>query len=177
MPQPRSSNDSGEDSRSLAEQLASRIINPLDLVLLTRDRIQETLDEATERGRMTREDANELLSELLRRGRQQTEDVLSDIEHLFGKGREQIETVTRKARKVEPVDRIVRTADRARRTVGVGGAGSSAAAIPGYDDLTARQVGDRLGDLTPAQLRNLREYERRHANRKSVLAAIEKALA
>jgi hypothetical protein len=37
-------------------------------------------------------------------------------------------------------------------------------------------VGDRLGDLTPAQLRTLRDHERRHANRKSVLSAIDKAL-
>ena len=161
-----------EQSRSLAEQLASQIFNPLGLVVLTRDRIQETLDEAAARGRMTRDDANDLVSELLRRGRQQTEDVLADIEHLFGRSREQLEAVTRLASKVEPVGAIVRTADRARRTV----IGSSSLPIESYDELTARQVADRLGTLSAGELRTVRDYERRHANRKTVLAAIEKAL-
>src|SRR5205823_6120244 len=94
---------------SLAEQLANRIIRPLGLVVLSRERIQETLDEAAEGGRITRSDANELVSELVHRGREQTEELLSDTERLLG-------------------------------------------------------------------LRGLRDYERRHANRKSVLSAIGKAL-
>jgi polyhydroxyalkanoate synthesis regulator phasin len=141
------------------------VLGPLDAVLLTRERIQETLEEAAERGRLTRSDANELVAELFQRGRQQTDDVLSDIERL-------LETATKRARKIEPVDRLVRGADRARRAAGVG----PAFPILGYDDLTAGQVQPRLGGLTPAELRRLREYERRHANRKSVLAAIERAL-
>jgi hypothetical protein len=80
--------------------------------------------------------------------------------------------LVRQARRAEPVDRIVRTADRARRTVGVG----PAFPILGYDELTAGQVNHRLGGLTPPQLRKVRDYERRHANRKTVLEAIEKAL-
>jgi len=66
----------------------------------------------------------------------------------------------------------VRGADRARRTVGVG----PTFPILGYDDLTAGQVAQRLDGLKPADLRRVRDYERRHANRKSVLAAVEKAL-
>jgi polyhydroxyalkanoate synthesis regulator phasin len=145
---------------------------PLDLVVLTRDRIQDTLDDFAERGRVTRDDANELVAELVRRGRGQTDDLLTEFEHLLDRGREQLDTATKRARRVEPVDRIVRTADRARRTVGVG----PAFPIHGYDDLTAGQVGDRLAGLTPPQLRKVRDYERRHANRKTVLEAIEKAL-
>jgi polyhydroxyalkanoate synthesis regulator phasin len=157
---------------NLAEELANRVLNPLDLVMLTRDRIQEVLDEAAERGRVTRDDANEVVSELVKRGREQTEAVLSDLEQLVGKGRDQIGTVTKRARRAEPVDRIVRTADRARRTVGVG----PSFPILAYDELTAGQVEDRLPELTVAQLRKVRDYERRHANRKSVLAGIEKRL-
>lgn len=130
-----------------AEEIANRVFRPLDLVMLTRERIQDTLDDFAERGRVTRDDANELVAELVRRGREQTDDS-------------------------EPVDRIVRTADRARRTVGVG----PAFPILGYDELTAGQVGERLRGLTPPQLRKVRDYERRHANRKTVLEAIEKAL-
>jgi len=136
----------------LTEQLVNRIIKPLGLVLLTRERIQETLDDAAERGRITRSDANDLVTELVQRGRQQTEELLADLERLLGRGREQF--------------------DRARRTVGVG----SSFPIAGYDELTASQVQSRLGSLTPAQLRRVREYELRHANRKSVLSAADSSL-
>ena len=155
-----------------AEQLANRIINPLGLVVLTRERIQDTLDEAAARGRLTRSDANELVAELVRRGRQQTEELLSDLERLLGRGRDQLDFATQRAWLSEGMDRIVRTADRARRTVGVG----PSLPIIGYDDLTAAQVTARLNGLTPAELRKVREYERRHANRKSVLGAVEHAL-
>jgi polyhydroxyalkanoate synthesis regulator phasin len=146
--------------------------NPLDLVVLTRERIQDTLDEFAERGRVTRADANDLAAELVRRGREQTDDILDEFEYLLDRGRDQLQTATKKARRAEPVDRIVRTADRARRTMGVG----PAFPILGYDELTAGQVNERLAGLTSPQLRKVRDYERRHANRKTVLEAIEKAL-
>jgi polyhydroxyalkanoate synthesis regulator phasin len=163
----------GDGLSSIVEQLANRVFKPLDLVVLTRERIQETMDEAAERGRVTRSDANALVSELVRRGRQGSDDLLKDIEALLTRGRDQLGSATRRARRAEPVDRIVRAGDRARRTVTL----SSSFPISGYDDLTAGQVATRLDGLSPAELRKVREYERRHANRKSVLAAIEKALA
>ena len=43
-------------------------------------------------------------------------------------------------------------------------------------ELTVGQVTQRLPGLSAPQLRQVRDYERRHANRKSVLAAIEKLL-
>jgi polyhydroxyalkanoate synthesis regulator phasin len=155
---------------SFAEQLVTRILKPLDAVMLTRERIQETLDEAAERGRVTRSDANDLAAELFKRGRQQSEDLISDIERLLGAGRRQLESATRRAR--DPVQRLARTADRARR----GAADAAPLPIADYDELSSAQVGQRLSGLRPAELRRVREYERRHANRKSVLAAIDKAL-
>jgi hypothetical protein len=137
-PEDESSSGNGHESHSTLEELAGRLTRPFDIVLLTRERIQATLDEAAERGRMTRADANELVAELVRRGRQQTDELL----------------------------------DRARRTVGAG----PSFPIAGYDELTVGQVAEKLPPLTPAQLRRVRDYERRHANRKSVLAAIEKLL-
>jgi polyhydroxyalkanoate synthesis regulator phasin len=160
-------------AKAKAKAPSRSLANPFDLVILTRDRIQETFDEATQHGRMTRSDANELVAELVSRGRQQTDDVLAEFERRLGRGREQLESATRKARRTEPGDRLVRTADRARRTARVG----PAFPILGYDDLTAAQVTERLTDLKPAELRKVRDYERRHANRKSVLEAVEKALA
>ena len=64
-------------------------------------------------------------------------------------------------------------ADRARRVAGVG----PSFPVTGYDDLTASQIEGRLETLTPAELRKVRDYERRNANRKSVLSAIESKLA
>jgi len=167
----RTEHDGAADG-GISDQIANRVVRPLDLVLLTRDRIQATLDEFAERGRVTRDDANELVAELVRRGREQTDDILGDLEQLLDRGRDQLEAATKMARRTEPVDRIVRTADRARRTVGVG----PAFPILGYEDLTVGQVGDRIAGLKPPQLRKVRDYERRHANRKTVLQAIERAL-
>ena len=120
---------------------AKRRINPIDALVLTRERIQEVLDDAVERGRMTRDDATQLLAELVRRG-------------------------------TAPADRLLREVDRARRAAGLG----SSFPITGYDDLTAAQVAERLDDLSSAQLRQVREHERRNANRKSVLTAVERKL-
>ncbi len=162
----------GDGLASLTEQLVNRIITPLGLVVLSRDRIEEVLDDAAARGRVTRTDASELAAELVDRGRQQTEQLLSDVERLFGRGRQQIGSATLRARRSESLDLIMRSADRARRTVGAG----QPFPILGYDDLTAAQVQVRLDGLSRAELRKVRDYERRHANRKSVLAAIDKHL-
>jgi polyhydroxyalkanoate synthesis regulator phasin len=171
----RSSTKAGASSdgvSSLAEQLVNRIIKPLGLVVLTRDRIEEVLDEAAARGRVTRSDANELVTELVNRGRQQTDQLLSDVERLFGRGRQQVGSAALRARRSESLDLLLRSADKARRTVGTG----QSFPILGYDDLTAAQVQGRLDGLSSAELRKVRDYERRHANRKSVLAAVDKHL-
>jgi hypothetical protein len=119
---------------------------PKGLVVLTRERLQEVLDEAVDRGRMTRDDATNLLAELVRRS---------------------IEGVV-----AAPADRVRREVDRARRATGLG----SSFPISGYDDMTAAQVNARLDDLTAAELRLVRAHEQRNANRKSVLAAVEREL-
>ncbi len=106
-------------------------------IVITRERVQEVLDDAVERGRMTRDDAADLLAELVRRG----EGLLSA------------------------------PADRVRRVTGLG-----SFPIEGYDDMTAAQVTEHLSDLGTAELRRVRDHERRNANRKSVLTAIERKL-
>jgi len=166
------SNPAGDGISALTEQLINRIIKPLGLVVLSRERIQEVLDDAAERGRVTRSDANELVAELINCGRQQTEQLLSDAERLLGRGRQQIGAATMRARRSESLDLLLRSADRARRTVGT----DQSFPILGYDELTAAQVQGRLDGLAPAELRRVRDYERRNANRKSVLAAIDKQL-
>jgi polyhydroxyalkanoate synthesis regulator phasin len=128
-------------------------------VMLTGDRIQEVVDDAVSRGRMTRTDAEDLVARLISLGRQQTEDIIGDLEQLLGRGAS------------TSGDRVLQRVDRARRAVGIG-----TFPILGYDDLSASQVVDRLSDLTPAQLRKVRDHEKRNANRKSILQAIERKL-
>ena len=125
---------------SIAEQLVKGTTSPKDVVLLTREHIQEALDDAASRGRVTRKDANELVAELVRRGRSGGDDVVAEIEGLLSKGRDQIGSVTKRAKRSEPVDRIVRGADRARRAAGVG----SSFPISGYPELNVSQVQARL---------------------------------
>jgi hypothetical protein len=157
---------------ALAEQLVERILKPLGLVVLSRERIQETLEDAAERGRVTRSDANELAALLIQRGRQQTDELFGDLDRFLGRGRQQIDSAAFRARRSEPLDRLVRSADRARRSVGVG----PSFPIIGYDDLTVTQIKPRLRRLNKADLRKVRTYERRHAKRKSVLGELEKLL-
>jgi hypothetical protein len=167
-------------------------MGPMEMMLLTRDRIEEALAEAVDRGRMTSADAQTLASTLVDRGRKQTNDVLKDLEGLLSRGRSEVEgrtTGVRKAaggavgaargqasgarsRAVLVAAGPLAQADRARRAAGVG----PNFPILVYDDLTADQVVGRLTDLTPAELRKVRDYERRNANRKTVLSAIESKL-
>lgn len=60
---------------------------------------------------------------------------------------------------------------------GLGGDGPSGALpIDEYEHLTAAQITQRLDGLSAAQLRTVRDHEAHHANRVSVLRAIDKRL-
>jgi polyhydroxyalkanoate synthesis regulator phasin len=180
----------------LREALRKNLIRPFDIVLISRDRIEEVMSEAVERGRVTADDAQQLANGLIQRGRKQTNDVLRDLEQLMGRGRDRIEGRTAGARRagtdaargarrqvegaargartraVKAADPVLSRADRVRRAAGVG----PNFPVTGYDDLTATQIQSRLTGLTPAELRKVRDYERRNANRKSVLNSIETKL-
>jgi polyhydroxyalkanoate synthesis regulator phasin len=157
---------------NVVEQLVNRVLGPLDIVMLSRDRIQETLDEAAKRGWITHSDANEVVLELLRRGRQQTDELLSEFRRPVARGRPQRDPARKRARRSKPVDQLLRVADRPPHSGGVG----QAFPISGYDEMTASQVNKRLPELSRPELRTVREYESRHANRKSVLETIDGAL-
>jgi len=105
------------------------------VLTITRERLQDTLDDAVRRGRMTRDDASELLAEILRRA-------------------------------------VSAPAGMVRLVTG----GDDAFPIEDYDDLTAAQVISQLSGLDAAGLRRVRDYERRNANRKTVLASVETKL-
>ncbi len=148
MPQPK--------GKTQPKAAPRKLMNPVDAVLITRDRLQEVVDDAVQRGRMTRSDASELMAEIFSRGRRTSEDLMSEVDQRLG----------------GPADRVRREVDRARRATGIG----PAFPISGYESLTAAQVQSRLDSLSSAELRKVRDYERRNANRKTVLAAIETKL-
>ena len=54
---------------------------------------------------------------------------------------------------------------------------TAASPVEHYDDLAAEEVIALLGSLEREDLATLRDYERRHANRERVLAAIDSVLA
>lgn len=174
-------------------------------VTISRDRLQEVLDDAVRRGRMTRGDAEELVSRLVTRGREQAEDILAELERLLvslreevtpavtnprrtagraaGRAKRGIGDAADRARKgvgsrvesgrrrtVAAVERPLATADRVRRRTGAG------FPISAYDQLTVRQIDKRLVDLSQAELRAVRDYERRNKARKGVLGSIERKL-
>jgi polyhydroxyalkanoate synthesis regulator phasin len=160
-------------------------------VTISRDRLQDVIDDAVRRGRMTRTDADEIVGRLITRGRDQADDLIGQLERLLAqlrqapdrarqevggraqKARQQVETSAERARKraVKELDKPLAGADRVRRAARVPGF-----PITAYDDLSVRQVDRRLEELSPAQLRKVRDYERRNKSRKGVLQAVERKL-
>jgi hypothetical protein len=151
----------GRNVGAIRELVRRSVLAPVNAVLLTRKGIEEVLEDAVTRGRMTRDDAQQVMQTLLQYGAKQTDDFLADLERLLARG--SLEERPRGASGRRSRRR------RSRRP-------ASNLAIKGYDDLSAAQVQDRLDGLTLAELRKLRDYERRHANRKTVLDRIERKL-
>ena len=160
-----SADDEAQSTLAAVRELLTRSL------MLPSDRLRETLDDAVKRGRITRADAEELIDRLMALGRQQTDDALSRVEGVIGGGSKGSGSGSKRSvvRRPPGTDRVLREVDKVRRSAGLG----STFPISGYDDLTAAQVQTRLDGLTAAELRKVRDYERRNANRKSVLDAIE----
>jgi len=116
--------------------MSPQLKNPLDVMVITRERLQDTLDDAVRRGRMTRDDASELMAEIVRRA-------IS-----------------------APTERVLRAT----------GLIEDEFPIADYDELTAAQIVSHLGALEIADLRRVRDYERRNANRKTVLNGVDAKL-
>jgi hypothetical protein len=154
-PRPRKAPE-GQPDETLASRLNTLREAMTRAVMLPTDGLRDALDDAVRRGRITRSDAEELYQSLLAAGRRQIETVLADLEQMLGRSR------------------VRQQVDLARRVTGLSTAGSFP--IPDYDGLAAAQITSRLDELSPADLRRVRDYERRHANRKTVLAAIERKL-
>jgi hypothetical protein len=150
MPAPKSRKKDAPAPEQLPDAVVAALETLHQGVVLQRERLQEVVDDAVRRGRMTRADAEDLVQSLVTSGRRQAEDLYAEMERFVGRGRRAIVS-------------------------GVGGGGPGFP-IAGYDELTGAQVQKELAGLGPAELRQVRDHERRHAKRKGVLAAIEKHL-
>ena len=180
--QSRSASSAGGRNQQQREEAALANLSALratlaEGVVITGERLQEAMDDAVRRGKVTADDAQDIVTRLVNSGRQQTRDLLEEIEQLLTRGRDTIEDTARtaagRARKAPGTDRVLKEVDRARRAAGLG----PSFPITDYENLTAAQVTDRLDELSPAELRKVRDHEKRNANRKTVLAAVEKQLA
>jgi polyhydroxyalkanoate synthesis regulator phasin len=164
----------GIEAKTVAEfreALRKNLIKPSGMVLLTRERIEEALSKS---GKLSPKEARGIAGELVKRGRKETNDVLKDLEGLLEKGRRDVSkrAGSARGRAVHAASPAIARADRARRAAKVG----SSFPISLYEDLNVGEIKTRLADLTPAELRKVRDHERRNANRKGVLSAIESKL-
>ena len=132
-------------------KLVRGVLSPFNAVLITRRNLEEVLDDAVRRGRMTRSDAQDMVQTLVTRGARVTDDLLAEIQRKLGN--------------TEALD-IDSAPDAQPRRL----------PISDYDELSAPQVQERLDGLSHVQLRTLREYEQRNANRKTVLERIDRKL-
>ena len=130
---------------------------------------------------MTRSDAEKMVTDLVSRSRKQTDTLVKELDKLVKQARKEARRQSAPVRKQagraarqarDAVDPALAQADRLRRRAGV----PSPFPITAYDQLTAVQIKSRLGDLTPAELRKVRDYEKRNEKRKGVISAVEKKL-
>lgn len=190
-----------------AEQSVQAFREALEKSLhISRERLQEVVDDAVRRGRMTRGDGEELVTRLITRGREQADDILGELERVVGQLRDEVATRAKQPRKnaERAAGRARReledASDRARQQVGDRAARARKRAvtavdqplagadrvrrrarIPGfpitaYDQLSARQIDRRLTELTRGQLRKVRDYERRNKARKGLLRSLDRKL-
>jgi polyhydroxyalkanoate synthesis regulator phasin len=169
------------EKSSRAEQSVQAFRDALEKsITISRERLQEVVDDAVKRGRMTRGDAEEMVGRLATRGREQAEDLLSQLDGVISQVREVPDRAKRevggrakKARKrtVAAVDKPLASADRVRRAARVPGF-----PITAYDQLTVKQIDGRLKGLSPKQLRQVRDYERRNRARKGLMRTLDRKL-
>jgi polyhydroxyalkanoate synthesis regulator phasin len=171
----------GTEESTRAEESVQAFREALEkTITISRERLEEVVDDAVRRGRMTRGDAEEMVGRLVTRGRDQAEDLLSQLERVLaqvreapGRAKQHVGDRAVRARKraVKAVDKPLAGADRMRRAARVPGF-----PITAYDQLTIRQIDRRMQELSLAELRRVRDYERRNKGRKSLLRSLDRRL-
>jgi len=138
-------------------------------VTISRDKLQEVIDDAVRRGRMTRADGEEMLGRLLTRGREEAEGLLSQLEPLISGVETRVKSTAKAAR--NRASAPLATADRVRRKTKLPGF-----PITAYDQLTVPQINNRLSELKKSELERVRDYETANRKRVGVLRAVERKL-
>jgi polyhydroxyalkanoate synthesis regulator phasin len=171
----------GSEESSRAEQSVQAFREALEKsITISRERLQEVVDDAVRRGRMTRGDAEEMVGRLVTRGRDQAEDLMSQLERVLSEVREAPSRAKQdlggraeqaRKRAVAAVDKPLAGADRVRRAARVPGF-----PITAYDQLSIRQIDRRLQELSRAELRRVRDYERGNKARKGLLRQLDRKL-
>jgi polyhydroxyalkanoate synthesis regulator phasin len=169
------------DDSSRAEESVQAFRDALEKsVTISRERLQEVVDDAVRRGRMTRGDAEQMVSRLITRGRDQADDLLSQLDRVLAQLRQVPDRARQQAgdraegarkRAVVAVDKPLAGADRIRR-----GARLPGFPITAYDQLSVPQIDRRLQELSRAELRRVRDYERRNKARKGLLRSLDRKL-
>lgn len=202
----KSPSGGNEEELSRAEASVAAFREALEAsVTISRERLQEVLDDAVQRGRMTRGDAEEMLSRLVTRGRDQAEEVLGELDRLVRQLRGEVTATVSNPRQragraaARTRRELEDAAERARQQVGSrveAGRRRTVSAmdqplasadrmrrmtrigfpISAYDQLTIRQIDGRLAELTRDQLRKVRDYEASHKARKGILRSIDRKL-
>lgn len=104
------------DSGTKAEQSVQAFRDALEKsVTISRERLQEVVDDAVMRGRMTRGDAEDLVTRLVTRGREQAEDIAAQLEAALTQLREAGEAATEQPRRT--ARSAGRAAGRAKREI------------------------------------------------------------
>ena len=171
----------GTEESSRAEQSVQAFREALEKsITISRERLQEVVDDAVRRGRMTRGDAEEMVGRLVTRGRDQAEDLMSQLERVLSEVREAPSRAKQdlggraeqaRKRAVAAVDKPLAGAERVRRAARVPGF-----PITAYDQLMIRQIDRRLQELSRAELRRVRDYERGNKARKGLLRQLDRKL-
>lgn len=190
-----------------AEQSVQAFRDALDKsVTISRERLQEVVDDAVRRGRMTRGDAEDLVGRLVTRGREQADDIIGQLDAVIsqlrdagteaaaqprrtatkaaGRARREFEDATVRARQeVETRAEVARKRTVAAVDQPLANADrvKRRAKVPGlpisaYDQLSVRQIDTRLPELTPRQLQKVRDYEQGHKARKGLLRSLDRKL-
>jgi polyhydroxyalkanoate synthesis regulator phasin len=183
---PRSSSSRSSTATAGLDKSIENFRSSLERSLtLSRDRLQETVDDAVRRGRMQRRDAEKLVSDLVSRSRSQTTTMIRDLEKMADQARKELggraaparrqaSNAARRAGRAarDAADRPLAGADRLRRRAPL----PTGFPITAYDQLTAAQIKARLSDLSRADLRKVRTYENNNEKRKGVLSDIDRRL-
>lgn len=131
-------------------------------VAAARDKIVEGVESSLNVVLLTRRNIEEVIEDAVARGRMTRSDAHEMIQTLLNRGARATGEI------VSDIERLIgRTGEEVEL---------SEVPIAGYDDLTAAQVQSCLDELTIEQLRSVRDYELRHANRKTVLDPINRKL-